>query len=477
MSTDPNPVHIDLSDAGRFGFKSLQMSLEEGYQAHYFLDDSLIPTQFGHTLSPAIADLLDIAGSIMWVDRKIKRSHDRGRYGQWRGWSRNLSVTLGVRDVSLWTTSPVKSALEELLFWLTEDRWDLNFVHQAGARRPSDLQASLFSSAPQDVKIVLYSGGLDSLAGAVNLLRSHPASTVVLVSAVHNRQRLRRVIERQVIALRRCFGEDRIRFAPLPFHAVNQNWKEQEEEKTQRSRGFLFLAFGAAVATAFAASNVYICENGVGSLNLPMDWYQLGAQNTRATHPLTLVSMAKLLSLIGHSDIHFQAPNMFKTKGEVCVSLQPIEVRKLVRLTVSCDGFPHRFPSPVKDAQLHCGYCTSCILRRQGIFAAGLEDTERPSYYRKDLCFPDGTIRPSYFNHLKKMLDQSYLFAVAEQSPDPIASIQQTFPELVVSSQVIQRNPTAFGLQAGHQSSRALFELLERYAEEWKRFPYRLRAD
>src|SRR5690242_16914438 len=258
---------IDLTMAGRYGFGSLRMADQGDPESRYFLDDSLIPTEYGHILPVPIADLLDTAGSVVWADRKYKRSRHRELFGKSRGWVRELPVTLGVREPELWTQPHVRQALTEVLVGLTEDRWDFEFAHQPAARRFSDVQSPLFPSPPKQVLVILYSGGLDSLAGTVALLTENPGAVVVLVSAVHNRQRLRKVIEGQAALLRARFGEGRVIFAPLPFHAVNSRDNDLEEEHTQRTRAFLFLSFGAAVAAAFGVTDVYVCENGVGSLN------------------------------------------------------------------------------------------------------------------------------------------------------------------------------------------------------------------
>lgn len=484
--TEEHAARIDLSDAGKYGYRSLQHFAAMPYEPRYFLDDSLIPSEYGHDLPTVFKDLLDIAGATMWVDRTTPRSRERMPYAPQWGWSRDLRVTLGVRDVDVWRRASVKQALEDLLFWLTEDSWDLEFVPCHGLRRPSDLQPPLFSSSSHEHLIVLYSGGLDSLAGAVRLLAEDPTRGIVLMSAVHNRQRLRRVIDAQVDGLRQRFGQGRVLFAPLPFHVVKRPTGKvvqaavgrfPREEHTQRTRGFLFLAFAAAVAAALDARRMLICENGVGAINLPMDWCQLGSQNTRAVHPRTVALMTDLLHLVGQGHMSYEAPYTLSTKAELCAVLDDRALNSLVRLTVSCDGFPHRFPKTTADAELHCGWCTSCLLRRQAIHAAGLSGLETPPYYRFDLCSPLAACKPSFFEPLKKMLDQAYLFEQAASSPQPAQTLSERFPELLDAALVIQERPHAFGLAPGQDALSTLADLLVRYAGEWRSLPYVLRSN
>ena len=54
-------------------------------------------------------------------------------------------------------------------------------------------------------------------------------------------------------------------------------------ESTQRSRSFLYIAIGAAIAEMLGKSCVRFYENGVISLNLPICAQVVGAKATRTT--------------------------------------------------------------------------------------------------------------------------------------------------------------------------------------------------
>ena len=94
-----------------------------------------------------------------------------------------------------------------------------------------------------------------------------------------------------------------------------------------------------------------------------------------------LLGMAEALfeSILGES-IHIENPYMFATKAEMCRSLLATGLAGLVRETVSCDGYPQRVPN-----QAQCGICTSCVLRRQSLFSAGLTDHDPGGAYRHDI--------------------------------------------------------------------------------------------
>ena len=69
----------------------------------------------------------------------------------------------------------------------------------------------------------------------------------------------------------------------LPF-GINAEGRGQED-KGQRTRALLFLALGIATVLQAEADTLWVFENGVGALNLPLNATQLGVDNYRGVHP------------------------------------------------------------------------------------------------------------------------------------------------------------------------------------------------
>ncbi|HEY7418252.1 MAG TPA: 7-cyano-7-deazaguanine synthase, partial [Ktedonobacteraceae bacterium] len=429
---------------------------------------------YGHTNPLVVADLLDVAAAVMWMDRRSPRPRNYGQFRQLRGWVRRFDVTLGVRTPEVWNRPPVKECIEQLLGWLTEDTWQIRFVRQS-VRRLSDVRPALFSSPPTDTLVVLYSGGLDSLAGVVKLLYTHPEKSVMLVSAVS--PRLSGILKNQTAKLQGIFGQERVQCAPLSFHLLHDT-PQHGEEQSQRTRGFLFLSFGVAEAFAYNASRVISCENGVGMLNLPFNKRQLGAQHTRAMHPRTIVEMSDLLSLLGLAAVRCEAPYLALTKAEVCTELREMELGELCALTISCDSFPLRIPpNPyAPEREWHCGECTSCLLRRQALFAAHLEAHDPDFMYQYDVCSPPPGSGNRRLEPLKMMLDQVTLIKNACTSFKPELNLLLTFPELLTARLAIERAPNDFGLPQRIDSMEVFVRLFRQYTKEWDLFPYQLES-
>lgn len=465
---------VSLLDAGNYGFKSLVNARQSPTPVRYYLNDQyLLGT--GERISTVVADLLDVACSIMYADRKYRRSRQKDSWTQSLGWMRTFKLTLGVREPNRWNEPATKSALERLLGWLTEDTWHLTFAMQPNpVRRPSDAQSALpFRTASG--RVVLFSGGLDSLAGLAALLQEDPKSPIYLMSAAAPRMD---TPERIAAKIRESYPQ--VEHVPFPFHLVHANKQDQRaDDSSQRARGFLFLAFAAAVAIGTGSSKIIGCENGIGAINLPVNWCQLGTQNTRAMHPRTLLEMQQFLAIIGLPHLQLELPFLWKTKGELCRILAETPLRDLARMTISCDNFPdHTTPRRAPDVEIHCGECTSCLLRRVAAANAGLEELDAPSLrYKLDLCLPLVGTKTAPHEHLKYMIDQVATLRDVTGLEAPVSALLREFPELIEVAAAVCTSPEQFALPA--QSDQrgvfgALHDLYQRYAAEWRNFPYSL---
>lgn len=440
----------------------------------YALEETHLCTPAGHPIPIQIADLLDVCSQITLLDRiclrprRVRRAH----FGMRRGWSRQFTVTLGVREPHRWNAAAVRGKLEQLLQWMTEDEWNISFGYAERRKVVPIRQAGLLAPRP-GAQVVLFSGGLDSLAGTVALLESS-ARDAVLVGVTHDR--LQGIMLKQMGAVQQRYGPERIHPGHIPFELSHM---PRHDEYTQRTRAFRFLSCGAAQAVACGLTDIVVCENGVGCLNLPYNWRQLGAQHTRATHPATLVEMTELLRALDLGALRCVAPFQFQTKAEVCRTLSATGLANQVANTVSCDSFPLRESAGEHGEEPHCGVCTSCLLRRQALYAAGLEGCESIGRYQVDVCSPSDPLHPERIFPLQMMFDQVTIIEQCQQGAQTLTAFVQEFPELRAAAQAIAQDPAAFGLAPAttvRDILARLCDLLVRYAEEWRAFPYCVEA-
>jgi hypothetical protein len=312
-------------------------------------------------------DILAVGAAVWLADRTCPRRIAGNRAESSFAWQRDIDLHIEVREPDAWTC--VAADIGALLRFLTDDRWSLHFEPVAttakGATPP------LFE--PGEVSAVcLFSGGLDSTLG-FHLHSSIAEAPLVPVPIIRNGVELGHLRDGPMAALRaegHAPIDVRLRLqAERPQHARS----ETNVERTQRSRGFVFLMNVAAVALAARKTTVYVYEPGAGAFNPPMSDAQLGAFNTRAMHPGTFYRFEQIMGRLTGSQFRVEGPHLLQTKGELCVAAGPALLR-LAPVAVSCDrGVGHR-----ADWKQHCGKCTSCLLRRTALFhALGAADPTR----------------------------------------------------------------------------------------------------
>ena len=126
-------------------------------------------------------------------------------------------------------------------------------------------------------------------------------------------------------------------------------------------------------------------ENGLISLNVPLDPLRVGAWSTRTTHPFYMARWQELLDALGVS-ASIENPYRFKTKGEMLSECaNGVLLKRHVADTISCSSVTK---ARWKKLSLrHCGYCVPCLIRRASIIAAFRRD---PTTY----TIPDLTAAP-----------------------------------------------------------------------------------
>jgi hypothetical protein len=232
----------------------------------YYIDDETIDRRFGHALDALLADWVDLALACYLADRLAMRKPARlGQSG--KHWSRTLNITLPVRRLDRWSDE-IQGSLSRLLSFLTDDSWKFDFVQRETGMRTAELQRFLFPfEHGSPTRVALYSGGLDSFAGAAQTLRESPEYNYILVSGVTN-TRQQGAQRAQLNQLRLKTSADICHVAiPYGLHWAGIN-AERKEESSQRTRGFLFLTLGAVSAIAAGTKELFLYENGIGAINL-----------------------------------------------------------------------------------------------------------------------------------------------------------------------------------------------------------------
>ncbi len=298
--------------------------------------------------APRAWDFLSIALAVVTADLADWRSESAD------GWTRELDLTVAVADPDFWNSQA--AALETALKFLSTDRWRLTFV--GGGIHPAPPREAV---RPKEDCVVLLSGGLDSLIGAIDLAKGGRKPL-----AVSN--------------IVRGDGDNQATFATaigggLRHLALNHNatppWTK---EPSQRARSLIFIAFGVLAATALGEYHnggevpFYVCENGFIAINPSLTGARLGSLSTRTAHPEFLNRIRDVLLAAGLR-VRIINPYEHKTKGEMmqdCTDQTLLGAHSVH--SVSCGRYR------VFNYK-HCGRCVPCQVRRGAFLAWGKTDT------------------------------------------------------------------------------------------------------
>ena len=440
-----------------FDFSNINQSSE--LENHYWVDDFHLSRAFGSILPGRLADLIDLAMAVYYADRRALRSRSPFELTG----HREISIRLPVRDFEIWKSNKVNANLTELLSWFTEDSWEFEFT-RLDVHRKSEFEESLFAlPVAQPNLALLFSGGLDSLAGLCALMDKNQDCSFILVSGCTS-QRTAKIQRDLIRAMVRHWQNQlrELRSVVIPF-GIRKPKGSAKEEVSQRSRGFVFLLVGAVAALMAKSKVLYVCENGVGAVNLPLNEGQIGVDNTRGVHPLSLIEMSDFISCVLEQPFRIVNPFEFSTKAEMCQALKKFGLDALVKMTVSCDGFPLR----IHDSPSQCGICTSCLLRRCSLHAAGLASVDSGTFYRFDVKNSFVGLSEGQLYPLMALLDQVDRIRTYITSPSPWQPTTEDFPELIE----IQHKMSEDNHMSMTEIEESYIRMYRTYTEEWGIFP------
>ena len=305
-------------------------------------------------------DLLSLALSVIYADTAEQRGESPD------GWTRQIALKVAVCDPDFWNAN--RDLVEHQLKFLTTDIWQLEFVGLG--LLPKSPRNPVF---PDEDCVALLSGGLDSFVGAIDLVADSKKPFAVSQVAAGDKQ------AQAEFATKIGAGLDHLQ--------LNHNVKfPGENDRSQRARSFIFLAYGILAASALKRYKVgesvdlYMCENGLISINPPLTPARLGSLSTRTTHPVFLGLFQELLD-VAELRITVRNPYQFKTKGEMLRECKDQEfLKKHAADTTSCGRY-------ARNGWRHCGRCFPCLIRRAAFLAWG--EVDKTQYVYTDLSKND----------------------------------------------------------------------------------------
>lgn len=366
------------------------------------------------SIKPIYEDLFLIGLSVYSADKRISRDNTFDK------WTRDIEISIPVIEVEKWLS--VKQLWDVTLKFLTGDYWNLKFRKSDQFYSNRERQSRIKIDLTGCTSISLFSGGLDSFCGAIDLLNRGESPCLF----GHNEYpKLRLTQEILCDIFKQEYPAQATRFISFTANSrapYNINEKLSGSENTSRGRSLLFLCAALSIAGILGNTTpVYIPENGFIGLNIPLTYSRKGTCSTRTTHPHFLRCFNEIIHSVG---IQNNIENFFayKTKREIINLVKEYPVfSKGVAETISCSHpcLPRWAKEGDRTYPRNCGYCYPCLIRKSSLL--DIENT--------DGDYTHESISLEFLKH----------FSDSEKTNDLAALISSVYRYLCVDADEIRR--------------------------------------
>jgi 7-cyano-7-deazaguanine synthase in queuosine biosynthesis len=289
------------------------------------------------------------------------------------GWAREIEVSFPVNNAN--KLAKVAGELVSVLTFLTGDHWNVSFNSNVPTtffkKRETTRSSPPMFDKNNLASASLFSGGLDSLVGVIDALKSLKSDKSLLLISHYDSESSGANADQ--VRLEKHLSKNFTQKTHWVQSCVSLSRKDSNGIKLQcepsmRSRSLLFISMGVYALSALPNNQeLLIPENGTISLNFPLTPSRSSTLSTRTTHPYFLDSLQKLLTKLGITT-KLKNPYWNKTKGEL---LKGCSDKKTLQLTyndsVSCGKRGRRGHWDKRSGTNHCGVCMPCIYRRAAL--------------------------------------------------------------------------------------------------------------
>lgn len=344
----------------------VDLSSKEDYH-HTFYKSLRLLYRMPNFFQTEALDLFYISLMVYFSDKKVLRSD----YVD--GWTRGFKLYVPVLNVDKWNQN--RELLEKMISYLSGDIWKFEFRE----RQLNEVESKLYNNIGNRYvgkkfnpdAFCMLSGGLDSFIGAIDLLSIN--KNIGFVGHYGGGKGVKPFQDKINELLKNNFqlyDNQFFNFNATPLKGV---------EDSTRTRSFLFFAHAIILASCSNKDiDLYIPENGLISLNIPLTNTRLGSSSTRTTHPFYMNLLQELLVNLGIKVV-LKNPYQFSTKGEMMINCSDPEfIKENYKYTMSC-SHPDQGRYEKEPKPLHCGTCLPCTIRRASILRAFVGDE---SFYR-----------------------------------------------------------------------------------------------
>jgi 7-cyano-7-deazaguanine synthase in queuosine biosynthesis len=318
-------------------------------------------------------------------------------------WARSIVAHMPVREPDYWRGHAAR--IQTIFTDFTADRLELHFEADLSPADPPRQHRTPFRD--HDC-VSLVSGGVDSFVGTASLIDEDRKPLALSHTAAGSTTHAQAEVETSLRA--RYQDLERINLTAKKYGPTFP-----EPEPSQRCRSLLFLGAASLVASVGGSNAVFINENGVMAIHVPMTAARIGSLSTHTAAPVVLERVEALARDVLSVPLTIRNRLLPLTKPEVVSRGVELGLSDDLSRTVSCWS--------IGRTSEHCGVCAPCLMRR-----ISFEQSTATDVTYKDDAFEDEGVLDAAFacdnlTHLVRLVE-------AFENPSDVA-LQIEFPELL----------------------------------------------
>ena len=315
----------------------------------------------GNKMPTILEDILNISQNLYYFDINTKYRSTKATKDQ------KYIFRLKTPLADQWNSPTVKHKLRRVLYELMQENVIFNFYKTKEPIIP------LPDNFDNNKVVCLFSGGLDSYSGAIDLLKNDDLTTYFV--SLRPRNKLKNIQSELMSKLSNHFGKKLISLKYIVgFKQYNYvGPKDRYYHPTQRSRSLSYLSVALISAISNGARKIHIPENGVIAFFDDVPFID-SESFTRTVHPDFIFAFNQLIQAVVDKNLIVENPFAYKTKTEIINKIidntnQDFAI-ETINMTESCSNQGNRWK---KLSDRYCGICTPCILKSLALLASELD--------------------------------------------------------------------------------------------------------
>ena len=264
---------------------------------------------------------------------------------------KETGLCFGTRWPGMWQEK--EERIEQLFEFLTHRKLSLRFEEKSGEMCAlQERIAELNAESRREHVVSLFSGGLDSAAGALELVRKRIAPTLSHTATGN-------IILGKATEL---VKNSVLKTLPMVVTDMRKGNVEPSGFGSFNSRGLLFISNALIIASSLRNSEVCIAENGPLMINPNVS---LRSEPTKNAHPFLITVLEEVFNHV--TGLRKRINPIFKDETKAEIAAKVIN-DQIIDKTWSCFS--------VQGQSKMCGACFACAVRRLSLLAAGHQEPQ-----------------------------------------------------------------------------------------------------